>query len=128
MTNTKSIYSSTFIFAKGNFDDEFYKLDEEIAAVAQSIPGYMGEEAWENPSNGLISTVYYWDSMEALQLLVAHPKHREAKEKQSKWLAGYRVVISQVLRTYGDSKLAQQLPQLALTQDAPIDAYESNQR
>lgn len=117
MANTKSIYSSTFIFAKGTFDDEFYKLDEEIAALAKSIPGYIGEETWENPSSGLVSNVYYWDSMEALQLLVAHPKHREAKEKQSKWLAGYQVVISQVLRMYGDSKLAEQLPKLVLTQN-----------
>ncbi|TCS33067.1 heme-degrading monooxygenase HmoA [Paucimonas lemoignei] len=113
MAITNSIYSSTFIFAKGQYDEEFYKLDEEIAAVAKSIPGYIGEEAWENPSNGLISNVYYWESIEALQQLVSHPKHREAKEKQSKWLAGYQVVISQVLRTYGDSKLADLLPKLS---------------
>lgn len=113
MTNTNSVYSSTFIFAKGQYDDEFYKLDEEIAAIARSIHGYIGEETWENPSNGLISNVYYWESMEALHQLVSHPKHREAKEKQSNWLAGYQVIISQVLRTYGDSKLADWLPKLS---------------
>jgi heme-degrading monooxygenase HmoA len=118
MANTTSIFSSTFIFAKGQYDLEFYKLDEAIAAVAKSIPGYIGEETWENPSNGLISNVYYWDSMDALHQLVSHPSHREAKEKQSKWLAGYQVVISQVLRTYGDARLAEQLPKLTLRQDA----------
>ena len=118
MANTKSIYSSTFIFAKGQYDDEFHELDEAIAAMAKSIPGYIGEETWENPSNGLISNVYYWDSMEALHQLVSHPKHREAKEKQCKWLAGYQVVISQVLRTYGDARLAEKLPKLTLSQDA----------
>lgn len=109
-----SIYSSTFIFANKEYDDEFYKLDEEIATIAKSIPGYIGEEAWENQKLGLISNVYYWESMEALQHLIKHPKHQEAKEKQSKWLAGYQVVISQVLRTYGDAKLADRLPELTL--------------
>jgi heme-degrading monooxygenase HmoA len=102
--------SSTFIFAKGDFDDEFKKLDDEIAAVAKSIPGYLGEETWENPHNGLVSNVYYWESMEALQSLMKHPKHIEAKEKQAKWLDGYQIVISQVLHVYGDSKLVNQLP------------------
>jgi heme-degrading monooxygenase HmoA len=99
------IFSSTFIFAKQQFDDEFHRLDEAIAEVARSTPGYLGEESWENTATGLISNVYYWESLEALQVLIKHPKHLEAKSKQDKWLAGYQVVISQVIRTYGDSKL-----------------------
>ncbi len=105
MTNNTSIYSSTFIFAKGGYDEAFYQLDAEIAEIAKAIPGYLGEENWENGTTGLISNIYYWDSMESLQQLVSHPKHLEAKAKQSAWLAGYQVVISQVLRTYGDGKL-----------------------
>ena len=46
-------------------DAEFFALDERIAEVARKIPGYLGEEAWENAATGLISNVYYWDSMEA---------------------------------------------------------------
>jgi heme-degrading monooxygenase HmoA len=100
------MYSSTFIFSKGQYDDEFYRLDEIIAQAAKSIPGYLGEEAWENPVSGLISNVYYWESLEALQSLMKHPAHLEAKKKQANWLDGYQVVISQVLRTYGDGKLS----------------------
>lgn len=100
-----TMYSATFTFAKRQYDDEFYRLDLEIAKVAKSLPGYIGEEAWENPSNGLISNVYYWKSLEALQALVNHPKHLEAKARQGNWLAGYQIVIAQVLRVYGDSKL-----------------------
>lgn len=107
-----TVISSTFIFAKGEFSDEFRKLDDEIATAAKSIPGYIGEETWENPSNGLVSNVYYWESMDALQSLMRHPKHIEAKEKQSKWLNGYQIVISQVLHVYGDTKLADKLPKL----------------
>ncbi len=99
------MYSSTFIFAKKQFDDEFHRLDHAIAEAAKSIPGYLGEETWENSSTGWISNVYYWDSLESLRILMQHPKHLEAKAAQSKWLDGYQVIISQVLRTYGDAQL-----------------------
>jgi heme-degrading monooxygenase HmoA len=74
---------------------------------ARATPGYLGEETWENTEAGLIQNVYYWESEAALQQLIQHPAHREAKAKQARWLDGYRVVISQVLREYGDGKLAQ---------------------
>ena len=100
------MYSSTFTFAKRQYDAEFYQLDQAISAVAKEIPGYLGEEAWENTSTGLVSNVYYWQSLEALQQLVNHPKHQEAKAKQANWLDGYQVIISEVIKIYGDSKLA----------------------
>lgn len=104
------MYSSTFIFAKKQFDDAFHRLDQEIASMAKALPGYLGEETWENAETGLVSNVYYWESLEALQALVQHPRHLEAKAAQHHWLDGYQVIISQVLRTYGDAKLAQKLP------------------
>lgn len=104
------MYSSTFIFAAGQFDEAFHRLDQEIAAAARSIPGYLGEEAWENTQTGLVSNVYYWESLDALQQLVKHPLHLQAKAAQDNWLAGYQVIISQVLRTYGDSKIGHLLP------------------
>lgn len=96
------MYSSTFIFKPGQYDAEFHRLDEKIAQVARSIPGYLGEETWENPAQGLVQNVYYWESEESLQQLIRHPEHIEAKEKQAQWLNGYRVVIAEVLREYGD--------------------------
>ena len=96
------IYSSTFIFASKQFDDEFHRLDRQIAAAAKNLPGYLGEEAWENPATGLVSNVYYWSSLDALQQLMSHPAHLQAKAAQANWLAGYRVVISKVMRAYGD--------------------------
>lgn len=104
------MYASTFIFAKGDWDEAFYALDAQIAAAAKAIPGYLGEESWENPATGLISNVYYWESLEALQALMHHPTHLQAKAQQAQWLNGYQVVVSQVLRMYGDGKLADRLP------------------
>ncbi len=96
------VVSSTFIFAKKQYDDEFHRLDAIIAEAARSTPGYLGEETWENAATGLVQNVYYWSSMAALRALMDHPAHRQAKAAHGNWLAGYRVVISQVMRTYGD--------------------------
>ena len=99
------MFSATFIFAKKQYDDQFHTLDAIIADVAKSIPGYMGEENWESAATGLVSNVYYWDTLASLQLLMQHPSHLEAKQNQAKWLDGYRVEISEILRTYGDQRL-----------------------
>jgi hypothetical protein len=34
----------------------------------------------------------------------------EAKSAQDDWLSGFQVVVSQVLRTHGDTRLAHRLP------------------
>ncbi|MES2323453.1 MAG: antibiotic biosynthesis monooxygenase [Pseudomonadota bacterium] len=99
------MYSSTFTFAKKQYDEQFHRLDEAIAAAARVIPGYVCEEAWENPATGLMSNVYYWESLEALQQLMEHPTHLEAKAAHANWLDGYHVVIAQVLRSYGNPDL-----------------------
>jgi heme-degrading monooxygenase HmoA len=104
------MFASTFIFAKGDFDEEFHQLDQAIAEAARKIPGYLGEEAWESPGSGLVSNVYYWKTLEALEVLMRHPAHIEAKSKQEKWLNGYQVIISKVMKIYGDSKLDALLP------------------
>lgn len=100
------MYTSTFTFQKKQYDAAFYALDEQIASLAKAIPGYLGEESWENANTGLISNVYYWDSLESLQALMANPIHQQAKAAQANWLDGYQVVVAQVLRSYGDGKLA----------------------
>ena len=101
LTRDDVTYSSTFIFATKQFDAEFHRLDQVIAAAAKDLPGYLGEESWENAATGLVSNVYYWSSLDALQALMSHPAHLQAKAAQANWLAGYRVVIAKVMRAYG---------------------------
>lgn len=103
------MYSATFTFAQGDYDGEFHQRDQAIAEVARAIPGYLGEETWENPAQGLVSNVYYWEAMDALQQLIAHPLHQAAKQRQGRWLQGYQVTIAQVLRSYGDGRIAHPL-------------------
>ena len=107
-----TLYSATFTFAMREVGEEFHALDKTIADAAKAIPGYLGEEAWENPGAGLICNVYYWDSMEALQTLMNHPAHLEAKRRQAEWLGGYQVVIAQVLGSYGDGGITHPLARL----------------
>lgn len=99
------MYSATFIFAKRQFDDEFHALDAVIATAAKALPGYLGEESWENRETGLVSNVYYWESLHALQALMQHPAHLRAKAQHGRWLESYRVVIAEVQREYGVARL-----------------------
>lgn len=103
------MYTSTFTFAKGEYDDEFHALDGVIAEVARSLPGYLGEETWENAATGLLSNVYYWETLAALEALMNHPSHLEAKQRQARWLRGYQVVLAQVVGFYGDGGIAHPL-------------------
>lgn len=99
------MYSATFIFDTKQFDSEFHRLDALIASAAKETEGYLGEEAWEDPKTGRIANVYYWSSELGLKQLIAHPMHQEAKRRYSEWLSGYQVIISQVMRTYGDNTM-----------------------
>jgi len=115
------MYTATFTFAKREFDEEFHTVDNEIARIAKSIPGYLGEENWENASTGLISTVYYWTTLEALDALVNHPLHIKAKQRQAQWLNGYQVVVAQVLGAYGEGQIEHPLA----GQKIPVDGRPS---
>lgn len=105
------MFTSTFTFAKRAFDDEFHALDQRIAEMARAIPGYLGEEVWENTANGLFSNVYYWETMEALQTLMKHPDHLDAKRQQARWLQGYHIVIAEVVGSHGDGGIPHPLAQ-----------------
>ena len=74
------MFASTIIFAKKQFDDEFHRLDADIAAMA--------------------------------------------KAGQGRWLDGCPVVISQVLRTYGDAKLSGLLPEVVVTEVFGLHSHE----
>lgn len=99
------MYSATFIFDKKDFDAEFHQLDAEIAEAARRSTGYLGEEAWEDPRTGRCCNVYYWSDELGLRELIANPRHQAAKAAQARWLSGYQVILSKVLRSYGDDRI-----------------------
>ncbi|WP_426518975.1 antibiotic biosynthesis monooxygenase family protein [Diaminobutyricibacter sp. McL0618] len=99
------MYTSTFIFHAKPYDADFHRLNDEIAERARQIPGFLGEEEWTNEESGLYSEVYYWETLEALHQLIGMDTHREAKRQHERWIGAHRVVIAEVISTYGDSGL-----------------------
>ena len=72
-----------YIFATKQFEDAFHRHDQTIVEAARTIPGYLGEEAWENASTGLTSNVYYWES--PVTDLPTIQEARTASADQAEW-------------------------------------------
>ena len=99
------LYSAAFIFEPGRDDETFHQLNREIAEAAQGTPGFLGSETWVNDDGTRVNAVYYWETLEALEMLAAHPRHLEAKRRYAEWYHGFHVVISRVLESYGDGHI-----------------------
>lgn len=96
------MYSVAFIYEQGAYDAEFDRLNKLIGQVARSKEGFLGAESWLSPDGKKHNATYYWASMDALKEFSSHPRHLEAKRQYSRWYNGFHIVISEVLRSYGD--------------------------
>ena len=74
------------------------------------MPGYLGVEAWQDADGRRGNATYYWDSLDTLKAFSTHPVHQQAKREYARWYAGYHIVVSQVLRSYGDGAFAHVTP------------------
>lgn len=99
------VFTSTFIFQAKTYDADFHRLNDEIAERARTIPGFLGEEEWSAEGDDLHAEVYYWATREAMQQLIGMTVHREAKDQRARWIGDYRVVLSEVMSTYGNPRL-----------------------
>ena len=61
------MYSATFIWEPGEYDDEFHRLNDIIDDVAASLPGFVGVDGWQSADGKRRSAVYYWDSLDTLK-------------------------------------------------------------
>jgi heme-degrading monooxygenase HmoA len=104
------VYCASFIWEPGSYDNEFHRLNELIGQVAQSLPGYLGVESWQTADGSRKCANYYWIDLESLKVFSVHPTHQEAKRQYSRWYNGYHIVISEVIRSYGDGKLSHITP------------------
>lgn len=94
--------SASFVADVYDFQDsEYDKLDGRIIDAAKLTKGYLGEEAWIDKKTKRTCTVYYWESIEGLQELFNNTDHLEAKGKSGRWLKGYKVIVSEVIASYG---------------------------
>lgn len=99
------MYSAAFIYEPGQYDADFHRLNERIAEVARSMPGFLGQEAWQSADGKLNNATYYWASLDDLQVFSNHPQHLEAKRQYLRWYTAYHVVIAEVVRCYGNGAL-----------------------
>ncbi len=97
------MHSASFIWEPGSYDAEFAELNALVEAAAKDSPGFLGVEEWKSEDGKRRNATYYWESLEGLKVLASHPKHLEAKSKYARWYNGYHVVISEVVKSYGDS-------------------------
>jgi len=99
------MYCAAFIFEPGTYDERFLALDSQIEAAAQANPGYLGRETWQSEDGKRFNASYYWRDLAALEEFSRNPQHLEAKRDYQRWYKGFHIVISQVLRSYGDGTL-----------------------
>ncbi len=102
--------SASFIFRETDLDDAFFRLDGLIAQAAEATPGFLGKENWVTADGAKKNSIYYWQDQAALKALSTHPLHLEAKKQYQKWYGGFHVVISEVVKSYGDGALAHITP------------------
>lgn len=104
------MYCIEFIFEPGTYDEEFHTLDDLIQELAESMDGYLGKEVWQSADGVKINSSYYWENEEVLHAFSKHPRHLEAKRQYTKWYKGYHIVVSKVVRSYGDGAITHVTP------------------
>ena len=97
------MFCAAFIYQPGEYDSEFHRLNDMIQAAAEAMPSYLGVESWQSEDGRLKNATYYWSDLAALKEFSMHPSHLEAKRNYARWYQGYHIVISEVIRSYGDS-------------------------
>ena len=99
------MYCASLIWEPGDYDSEFERLNEEIERIACSLPGYLGVESWQSTEGSRRCASYYWTDLDTLKGFSTHPTHLEAKRQYSRWFKSYHVVVSEVIRSYGNGML-----------------------
>jgi heme-degrading monooxygenase HmoA len=104
------MYSVAFIYEPGEYDTEFHRLNDLLDTAAREIPGFRGAESWRSSDGGRRQATYYWQDRASLGAFATHPTHLQAKQRYARWYRGYHVVVSEVVRSYGDGAFAHFTP------------------
>ena len=104
------MFSAAFIFRPGSYDDEFHRLNNLIDAAAKETDGFLGTETWRSFDGKTLNATYYWETQEALKEFSGNRNHLEAKKQYSRWYDGYHIVVSEVIRSYGDETIPHLTP------------------
>lgn len=95
-----------FIFQPGEYDVEFTELDDSIDAFVQQMPGFIGIDKWQSVADaGVLNYIYYFTDMDAVRQLSQFGDHLTAKREYARWYDGYKIIVSEVHRSYGDGRI-----------------------
>jgi hypothetical protein len=99
------MYCAQFIFQAGDRDEDYFQLHQEISEFCANIEGFLGVERWIATEGNLRNSAYYFESLDGIQELAQFSGHQEAKSQYKRWYHGYQIVISEIVKTYGDDNI-----------------------
>lgn len=92
-------YAVIFTSLRTEGDNGYGAMADEMVALAQTQPGYLGIES---AREGLGITVSYWESLEAIKNWKANERHLMAQAKgHREWYAAFKTRVCKVERDYG---------------------------
>lgn len=104
------MYCAMFMWEPGVYDADFHRLNDLIGELARSLPGFLGVDSWQSQDGSRKCANYYWRDLDTLKTFSIHPTHQEAKRQYARWYKGYHIVVSEVIRSYGDGNFAHITP------------------
>ena len=95
-------YAVIFSTIRTEGDNGYEAMAEKMAALAATMPGYLGVES-ARQEIGI--TVSYWKDLESIRHWKYHADHVMARDLgREKWYQSYRLRITRVERHYGFEK------------------------
>lgn len=91
-------YAVIFTSVRTETKDGYIETAQRMLELAQTMPGYLGEESARNEIG---ITVSYWKSLEDIRAWKQHSEHLLAQTMgREKWYAAYKTRIALVERDY----------------------------
>jgi heme-degrading monooxygenase HmoA len=95
-------YAVIFSTLRTEGDHGYAEMAEKMAALAATMPGYLGAES---ARSGLGITVSYWQDLDSIRHWKYHAEHVVARDLgREQWYQCYRLRIARVERDYGFEK------------------------
>ena len=95
-------YAVIFSTLRTEGDNGYGDMAEKMAALAATMPGYLGAESTRNVIG---ITVSYWKDLESIRHWKYNAEHTLARDMgREHWYQSYRLRIAKVERAYGFEK------------------------
>ena len=96
-------YAVIFTTTRTEGDNGYETMAHKMAALAETMPGYLGAES---ARNDIGITVSYWKDLESIKNWKYQTDHVMARDMgRAVWYASYRLRIALVERDYGFEKI-----------------------